>query len=428
MQDKTKKLFNNGIWLLALQAFNVLVPLLTIPYITRVLGAEQYGSFSLALNWIMYLQVIVEYGFTLTGARKVAIIGDDHEKLQKCYSNILTSRLFLLAITCILLILICVFAGGPNGIATCLIFLFPIVIGTALQQTWLFQGKQDMKFITLINAFARTISVGLIFLLISGEGDTNLYCILYSFTYIFSSVLGLLLSRLKFNLHVIMSSRENVVSELRDGWCLFTSAAMTQVFGGIGVTILGMVEGTFEVGVYSAIYKIAYVMIMMGSAVGQAIYPHCSILFSESCKKGFTFLKKFALRILPVFASLSILIIIFRYQLTNCLFGSEYIDYSNLLIPFIIWVFLSVLNNILGIQMLVASGHQREYSLAFMFGVIASVLSNIGFGVAFKLYGIAFAGAFGEFILTLALLYMIHSLTKKVRRDEKNTTSVRDKA
>lgn len=59
------KLFQNGMWLFILQIFNTVVPLLTLPYITRVLGTSNYGVFSLSLNWVTYFQVIVEYGFGL---------------------------------------------------------------------------------------------------------------------------------------------------------------------------------------------------------------------------------------------------------------------------------------------------------------------------------------------------------------------------
>lgn len=100
--DKIKKmlgtkLFQNGMWLFILQIFNTVVPLLTLPYITRVLGTSNYGIFSLSLNWVTYFQVIVEYGFGFTGARKVSIEGDDD--LQNLYSRIISARLLLLAVS-----------------------------------------------------------------------------------------------------------------------------------------------------------------------------------------------------------------------------------------------------------------------------------------------------------------------------------------
>ena len=88
------KVLANSAWLIVLQVFNTIVPLLTLPYITRVLGTSNYGVFSLALNWVTYFQVIVEYGFGFTGARKVSVHGDDG--LQELYSRIITARILLL--------------------------------------------------------------------------------------------------------------------------------------------------------------------------------------------------------------------------------------------------------------------------------------------------------------------------------------------
>lgn len=138
--------------------------MLTIPYITRVLGTSEYGNFSTALNWIIYFQVIVEYGFGLTGAKKTAV-ANDHSQVQRIYNNIISSKFYFL-------FLLYNFEYDSNyfkftlKIYICMLLLFlQTVIGTSIQLTWLFQGKQDMKFITFVNTFSRIVSVILHFYL-----------------------------------------------------------------------------------------------------------------------------------------------------------------------------------------------------------------------------------------------------------------------
>ena len=65
-----KKAFSNGVWLYLLQFFNAVIPLLTLPYIVRILDTENYGIFSVALNIVIYMQVFVEYGFGMSATRK----------------------------------------------------------------------------------------------------------------------------------------------------------------------------------------------------------------------------------------------------------------------------------------------------------------------------------------------------------------------
>ena len=67
------KLFRNGVYLYILQFFNTVIPLLTLPYITRVIGIEQYGALNRILNYVLYMQAFVEYGFALNGAKKISL-------------------------------------------------------------------------------------------------------------------------------------------------------------------------------------------------------------------------------------------------------------------------------------------------------------------------------------------------------------------
>ena len=85
----------NGIWLYLLQIFNTVIPLLTLPYITRVFSTEDFGSFSIALNIFGYLQVLVEYGFALSVTRKVALASKDMDTSNQLFTRVFFARLLL---------------------------------------------------------------------------------------------------------------------------------------------------------------------------------------------------------------------------------------------------------------------------------------------------------------------------------------------
>ena len=99
------KVVKNGISLYVLQIFNTVIPLITLPYITRILGAEQYGVFSKMLNYITYLQVFVEYGFTLTGASKISLANSQAE-IDKIYSNILICKFINYVLSMVLVLIL----------------------------------------------------------------------------------------------------------------------------------------------------------------------------------------------------------------------------------------------------------------------------------------------------------------------------------
>ena len=78
--------FKNSIWLYILNFFQIVIPLLTFPFITRILGSEEYGYFNIALNLVSYMQILIEYGFNYTGTRIIAM--SKKEEYQKIYSII----------------------------------------------------------------------------------------------------------------------------------------------------------------------------------------------------------------------------------------------------------------------------------------------------------------------------------------------------
>ena len=234
------KVSKNSMWLLVLQGFNTLLPLVTLPYITRILSGTAYGEFSIALNLIGYLQVLVEYGFGLAGARKVAT-AKDKEQLNTIHSGIISARFILLILCLVVLGAFALFSGYEKSLLICIGILFLMVVATVFQQNWFFQGISEMKNITLVNIVSRTISVILIFCLVKETKDLYLYCLLYSSNYIISSFLGCVIVRVKYGVRFLRLKFSHLKRELIEGWSLFVSSAMIKIFGGIGITILGIV-------------------------------------------------------------------------------------------------------------------------------------------------------------------------------------------
>lgn len=405
----SSKVFRNGIWLSILQLVNTVIPVLTIPYITRILGAEQYGIFSIALNWILYFQVLVEFGFGLSGARKTALI-ENHQELNKLFNNIISSRIILFIISFLFLNIISILSEFNYQTYICMLLLFIMILGTTFQLTWLFQGKQDMKFITIINTVSRVISVFLIFILVKSANDVYLYCVLYSITLFLSSCISMVVAKKKYNLCFSFSNINDIKNEINEAKYLFVSAAMTKIFSGFGTTILGIFSTAYITGIFSAIYKIPYVLTMFFSPISQAIYPYISTKFKDGFENGVTFVKKICLPIFLLFVLGVFIIIFLREFIVGLLFGSTYVNYSIIIIPLTIQFLFAVINNFLGVQILLASGNQKSYSKSLMIGCIAIIISDILLGYLYDIYGVSIAAAVGEIILSISLFFNLKKI------------------
>lgn len=422
MKNKIKsliksKIFKNSIWLTILQVVNTVIPFITIPYITRVLGTSVYGNFSITLNWILYFQVLVEFGFGLSGSRKVAIAKDDKE-IGIIFNNIISARIVLLSISFILMNIISLLFGFDKKMYVSMLLLFIMIIGTTFQLTWLFQGKQDMKFITIINVVSRMISIILIFLFVKNENDLYLYCILYSITLFLSSLISLIVAKKNYNLKFKFAKYKDVINEINEAKYLFVSSAMTKIFSGFGITVLGIFSSSNIVGIYSAIYKIPYILTMFFSPISQALYPFCSLEYKKDFNSGVKKVKSVFLPVFLLFLIPSLLIILFRDFTVRIVFGPEYSNYSFVMIPLVLQFLFAIINNFVGIQMLVASKHQKEYTKAFSIGCLAIVICNFLLGYYFSIYGVGIAALLGEFVLFVALMIQFKKIYNKEKKND----------
>lgn len=405
-----KKAVKNGIWMYVLQFFNMVVPLLTLPYITRVLGASGYGMFSTALNIVGYLQVVVEYGFGMSATRKVAING--RKNLNITYTCVLLGRMLLLVICAFISAIYIMFKLQDHVFCYSFLILFICLLGVCVQMNWVFQGMQDMKFISIVNIIARSISTALIFMFVRTSNDLYIYCLLYSVSPFLSGFIGLFLARKKYNLHFTHISFSDVINELKDGFYIFTTQLSGKVFGAIGVTFLSIFASSSVVGVFSAIQKIPNIMILLWTPIDQVIYPITSQYFRNGFTEGQKFIHNVRKKILPLFIMLAGIIGLFSKLIVNVLYGTEYVSFYYWLLPLLFWLVISIDNNFWGVQNLLGSGHDKEYGEAFQIGVIATILFNFIFIWFWGGIGAAFAPVASELLLNILLRYKNRILLK----------------
>lgn len=407
------KVAKNSLWLFVLQIANTVLPLITVPYVTRILGKAGYGEYSLVYNWITYCQVVVEYGFVMSGARRVAIHTEDTDYINKVFSRIISARVILFFLSLIGVIIAALVRGLRVDQIQNLLVLMTIVLSVVFQMNWVYQGMQQMRFITIVNVIGRLTSVGLIFLFIHHDNQVLLYCLFYSFTFILSSLIGMVIAVKKYKLKYNFPGLSNIFEEMKDGWHLFTSAAVSRLFGSIGVTILGIFATVESVGGYSAVYKIPFIMTMCFSPIGQALYPYMSKTFASDKKKAMSVQRKIFIPIMLIFVCLGIVVIIMRNIAVLILNGEEYLPYSNLVILMIPQMIFGIINNFLGVQSLVASGCQKQYSRAIIFSIAVLLSLNLILCPKFEIYGTATAALVSEIVLSVMLCYSCYKYVWK---------------
>lgn len=407
-----KKSVSNGLWLYALQFVNLVIPLLMLPYITRVLGANLYGTFSISLNIITYLQVVVEYGFGMSATRKVATYSDNRN-LNCIYTAVLLIRSCLL-MGCVMIGLGYILANKVNSQLCCsFLILLICLLGYTVQMNWIFQGKEDMKYIAIVNVIARVISTILIFSFVKSTSDLMLYSLFYAMSPLFSGFAGLIIAKKRYNLHLTRLKWKDIWCELKDGFYIFTTQLNSKVFGSVGVTFLGIYTSSYDVGVYSAIQKIPSILALLWAPISQILYPIVSKKFASGFEHGCSYVFHIRKKIMQIFLGIAGIVCLLARPIISLYLGSEYVPYYAWLYPLILWLLVSIDNNLWGIQILLGSHHDKEYGKAFTIGVIATVALNWVLIIMFSANGAAVAPLISEGILNLALRREINTIKRE---------------
>ena len=187
----SKKISANFMYLSILQGMNLLLPLITFPYLVRVLGIEKFGLIMFAQAFIVYFSMLADYGFNLSGIREVSSNRNNKNKLIKIFSSIMLAR-FILVFFGLVLLSILVFSFEKFSQNWELYYLtFGIVIGTALFPTWFFQGMEKMKYITVLTVIAKLIFTLSIFLFVTTEKDFIYVPLINSLGFIFVGIISL---------------------------------------------------------------------------------------------------------------------------------------------------------------------------------------------------------------------------------------------
>ena len=406
MKILKSKVFSNSIYLYILQIFNTIIPLLTLPYITRILGDTQYGIFSKMLNYVMYFQAVVEYGFNLAGARKVSLCDNEGER-NKVFSSIVYCRMILFLLSSSIIAILLWVIAETSTHRLCMLILSMLLIAEVFTQTWFLQGLQYMKAIMLISVITRSLSTLCIFIFVNDVDDLLLYALLYVVTNLLTAFIGTIIVIKKFNARFLKFEMVNIKSSLKDGWPLFTTAFASKICSGFAITVIGLFCSDAIVGGYSAVQKIPYILVMMFAPIGQTVYPYICKLYANNKNYGVKIWKILATSILGICLSGVVIMILMRNIIIRIIYGADYIQYANLIIPLACWMFFSITNNLLGIQVLVARGYQKQYSKCFMLSIFLLIVLNLIMGYLWNAIGVAIATMLGEFVLAIACLVVI---------------------
>ncbi|MGU5629994.1 flippase [Aeromonas caviae] len=399
--DKT--LFKNIASLFGIQGMNYLIPLITLPYLVRVLDPAGYGSLGFALAIVQYCCMLTDYGFNLSATQQIAVHRDDKRKVSKLFWSVLACKAGMALLSLLVVSVAIYFVPKLNQLSLIIYSGWFMVLGSVFFPIWLFQGKEKMGWIALSNITARMLSIPLIFIFVTKAEHAYIAALITSGSNIFAGLIGLYFVWRQQWVVWYRPTRLDLGEALKGGWHIFLSAATSSLYTTGTTIILGFMSGPVAVGYFVAADKLRQAIQGLITPLSQSFYPRVNATLAKSKRDGIILIKKI-LKIQGGYSFiLSAITFIFAPLIVSIVYGQNYKNTTDVL-RLLAWLpFILAVANIFSIQTLIGFGYKNEVSKVYiLFGSI-SVLLSIPLSNTYHEIGAAVSLLIIESLITLVM-------------------------
>lgn len=264
---------------------NLLFPLLTFPYVSKVLNVEGIGQYNFAQATVSYFLLVAGLGISTYAIREGAKYREDKEAFNVFASEVLLCNAISTIIAYLLLALCMIFVGKLQTYAT-LIWVFSIqIVFTTIGVEWLYSIYEEYEYITIRSIVVKIISIILIFIFVRDSDDTINYAVITVFAYVGSNILNLIRSKIYFK--IVKVHMSDCIKHLRPILVIFASNIAIMIYVYSDTTMLGFMQTDFEVGIYSVSVKIYNIVKNLLSSVLIVSIPRLSMYYGNGRIKEF---------------------------------------------------------------------------------------------------------------------------------------------
>lgn len=397
-----KSVKKNYIYNMLYQLLIIVLPIITTPYLSRVLGPEGNGIYSYTISIVTYFILLGSLGVSMYGNREIAYVQNNKEKRSKTFFELFFFRLITLSLSAIVFYF-CFARSGQY--ATYYKILLLEMLANCLDISWFFQGMEDFKKTVTRNFIVKIISVISIFLFVKKSNDVGVYLLIYTL----STLLGSITLWFGIGKYIEIPKKINIFSHLKSIFVLFIPQVAIQIYVVLDKTMIGTIlKDMNEVGYYEQSQKIIKILLAFITAIGTVMMPRIANCYAngdmtrikEYMKKTFKFI---------FFCSipLTLGVIVVANNFVPLFFGKGYDKVPTLMsILSLIIIFISM-SNVTGTQFLLATKRQKEFTISVVVGAVVNFCLNIILIKILKSYGAAIATVIAELSVTVVQLYFI---------------------
>lgn len=386
------------------QVLILILPLITTPYLSRVLGAEGIGIYSYTYTIVTYFILFGSLGVALYGQREIAYAQENVEARKKTFIEIILFRFITIGIATIAYAFI--FMNGEKYQLYYRILLIELIAG-AFDISWFFQGMEEFKRTVTRNVLVRLCSVSLVFILVKTKEDLATFTLIYSIADLLGN-LSLWLYLPKY-LKGIKVKNINILRHLPQITLLFIPQIANQLYKMLDTTMIGkLVEDKSELGFYEQGQKVIRLLLTIVTSLGVVMIPRMASTFASGDKEKINEYMKMSFKFVFFLAFPIMLgIISISKDFVPIFFGEGY-DKVALLINIISPILLLMgIANILGTQYMLPTKRQKEYTISIVVGVIVNFVLNYILIINYGAIGASISTVISQFVVDIMQAYFV---------------------
>ncbi len=396
---KTNFLFNS-----AYQILNVIVPLITTPYLSRTIGATGNGIFTYTQSIANYFVLFAQLGITNYGVREIASCGDNRDKRSETFWNLFAMNLVVGIVVTV------VYFVYSLAIGTSQLFIFMIwslwVIGSVVDVTWLLNGCQEFKIPMVRNFCTRLAGMFFIFAFVHTENDTWAYVFAISAPYFLNALL--VWPFIKHYVDYAQPTWQKMFRHLKPNLLLFIPVIATSLYTLLDKVMLGNMAGMEQTGFYDYSEKISKMPMAIITALGAVVLPKMTeVISSGNTQKAKELVSETMWFMQACAMALAFGITAVAPEFVPVFFGAGYEACVPLMGALSIVIPLICATNVIGVQYLVPSHRDRGFTASVLAGALVNIFINVFAIPAYGAMGAACATVAAELTVLLVQAWLV---------------------
>ena len=385
----------------------MLFPLITFPYVCRVIEADGIGQINFFQSIISYISLFTCLGIPMYAIREIARDRSDVVQMNRTAMEILLLHSMLTLVGYAIVAILCLTVPQIQVNIPLFLILSLTIFFTAIGCEWFYQGIEDFKYITIRGLIIKTVSVVLLFIFVKSKTDLLYYGCYTVFGVLGGNIFNFFRLRKYIHRENIIFSELHIKRHVKPVLKVFSFSVVTSIYLQLNTVLLGFLKNTLAVGYFAAATKVMQMLLTMSACLGSVMMPRASHLIAENKEDEFSrLIQKSYDFTLAIALPMTIGLIFCAPSLITALCGVKFehsILPSQIIAPIILMVAIS---NVFGIQVLFPKGKINIVTLSCGIGAVADLILNLCLIPFFSYVGTSIAYLGAEVATTVSMYFI----------------------